>query len=144
MKTRTEDHIIAWGFLTPALVVMVAFGLFPIGYAFFVSLHSWRIKKDAFVGFEHYGKALGEGQYLLWFIIGLFLLWSVSRLRSALSFHHAASHSISALLYVPVLWILLSLGLDGMLNTGDERLYNGFKVTFFYAVGTIPIQLSIL
>ena len=143
MKTRTEDHIIAWGFLTPALVVMVAFGLFPIGYAFFVSLHSWRIKKDAFVGFEHYSKALGEGQYLLWFLIGLFLLWSVSRLRSALSSHHAASHSISALLYVPVLWILLSFGLGGMLDTGDERLYNGFKVTFFYAVGTIPIQLSI-
>ena len=84
MKTRTEDHIIAWGFLTPALVVMVAFGLFPIGYAFFVSLHSWRIKKDAFVGFEYYGKALGEGHYLLWFLIGLFLLWGVSRLRSAL------------------------------------------------------------
>ena len=60
MKTRTKDHIIAWGFLTPALAVLVAFGLFPIGYAFFVSLHSWRIKKDAFVGFEHYGKALGE------------------------------------------------------------------------------------
>ena len=143
MKTRTEDHIIAWGFLTPALVVMVAFGLFPIGYAFFVSLHSWRIKKDAFVGFEHYSKALGEGQYLLWFLIGLFLLWGVSRLRSAFSSHHAASYRISALLYVPVLWILLSLGLGGMLDTGDERLYNGFKVTFFYAVGTIPIQLSI-
>ena len=85
MKTRTKDHIIAWGFLTPALVVLVAFGLFPIGYAFFVSLHSWRIKKDAFVGFEHYGKALGEGQYLLWFLIGLLLLRGVSRLRSALS-----------------------------------------------------------
>jgi len=143
MKTRTKDHIIAWGFLTPALVILVAFGLFPIGYAFFVSLHSWRIKKDAFVGFEHYGRALGEGHYLFWFIIGLFLLWVVSRLRSALSSNHAASNRISALLYVPALWILLSLGLDGMLDTGDERLYNGFKVTFFYAVGTIPIQLSI-
>ena len=143
MKTRTKDHIIAWGFLTPALVVLVAFGLFPIGYAFFVSLHSWRIKKDTFVGFEHYSKALGEEQYLLWFLIGLLLLWVVSRLRSVLSSHFAASHSISVLLYVPVLWIMLSLGLDGMLDTGDERLYNGFKVTFFYAAGTIPIQLSI-
>jgi len=46
-------------------------------------------------------------------------------------------------LYVPALWILLSWGLSGMLETGDERLYNGFKVTFFYALGTIPIQLSI-
>ena len=143
MNTRTKDHIVAWGFLTPALVILVAFGLFPIGYAFFVSLHNWRIKKDAFVGFEHYGRALGEGQYLLWFLVGLLLLWGVSRLRSALSSHRAALHRASALLYVPVFWVLLSFGLDGMLDTGDQRLYNGFKVTFFYAVGTIPIQLSI-
>ena len=143
MNTRTKDHIVAWGFLTPALVILVAFGLFPIGYAFFVSLHNWRIKKDAFVGFEHYGKALGEGQYLLWFLVGLLLLWGVSRLRSALSSHRAALYRASALLYVPVFWVLLSFGLDGMLDTGDQRLYNGFKVTFFYAVGTIPIQLSI-
>ena len=143
MNTRTKDHIVAWGFLTPALVILVAFGLFPIGYAFFVSLHNWRIKKDAFVGFEHYGRALGEGQYLLWFLVGLLLLWGVSRLRSALSSHRAALHRASILLYMPVLWVLLSFGLDGMLDTGDQRLYNGFKVTFFYAVGTIPIQLSI-
>ena len=143
MNTRTKDHIVAWGFLTPALVILVAFGLFPIGYAFFVSLHNWRIKKDAFVGFEHYGRALGEGQYLLWFLVGLLLLWGVSRLRSALSSHRAALYRASALLYVPVFWVLLSFGLDGMLDTGDQRLYNGFKVTFFYAVGTIPIQLSI-
>jgi multiple sugar transport system permease protein len=143
MNTRTKDHIVAWGFLTPALVILVAFGLFPIGYAFFVSLHNWRIKKDAFVGFEHYGRALGEGQYLLWFLVGLLLLWGVSRLRSALSSHRTALHRASALLYVPVFWVLLSFGLDGMLDTGDQRLYNGFKVTFFYAVGTIPIQLSI-
>ena len=143
MNTRTKDHIVAWGFLTPALVILVAFGLLPIGYAFFVSLHNWRIKKDAFVGFEHYGKALGEGQYLLWFLVGLLLLWGVSRLRSALSSHRAALYRASALLYVPVFWVLLSFGLDGMLDTGDQRLYNGFKVTFFYAVGTIPIQLSI-
>ena len=143
MNTRTKDHIVAWGFLTPALVILVAFGLFPIGYAFFVSLHNWRIKKDAFVGFEHYGRALGEGQYLLWFLVGLLLLWGVSRLRSALSSHRAPLYRASALLYVPVFWVLLSFGLDGMLDTGDQRLYNGFKVTFFYAVGTIPIQLSI-
>ena len=143
MNTRTKDHIVAWGFLTPALVILVAFGLFPIGYAFFVSLHNWRIKKDAFVGFEHYGRALGEGQYLLWFLVGLLLLWGVSRLRSALSSHRGVLYRASALLYVPVFWVLLSFGLDGMLDTGDQRLYNGFKVTFFYAVGTIPIQLSI-
>ena len=38
---------------------------------------------------------------------------------------------------------MLVYGLYGLLNTGDYSLYNGFKVTIFYAIGTIPFQLSI-
>ena len=44
---------------------------------------------------------------------------------------------------IPGLWVLLDLGLSGLTATGDPALYNGFKVTFFYAVGTIPFQLSL-
>ncbi len=143
MNTRTKDQMIAWGFLSPALAILIAFGLFPIGYAFFVSLHNWRIKKDAFIGFEHYGRALGDGQYLLWFLIGLVALGVVARLRQMDAMRTGWLGWAAWFLYVPALWILLSWGLSGMLETGDERLYNGFKVTFFYALGTIPIQLSI-
>ncbi len=143
MNTRTREHIIAWGFLTPALVVLVAFGLFPIGYAFFVSLHNWRIKKDAFIGLEHYSRIVGDGQNALWFVVGIALFWAVAQLRKALRSRGGALHSASWLLYAVAAWILLSWGLSGLLDTGDSRLYNGFKVTFFYAAGTIPIQLSI-
>ncbi len=143
MNTRTKDQMIAWGFLSPALAILIAFGLFPIGYAFFVSLHNWRIKKDAFIGFDHYGRALGDGQFLLWFLIGLVALGVVARLRQMDAMRTGWLGWAAWFLYVPALWILLSWGLSGMLETGDERLYNGFKVTFFYALGTIPIQLSI-
>lgn len=143
MNTRTKDQMIAWGFLSPALAILIAFGLFPIGYAFFVSLHNWRIKKDAFIGFEHYGRALGDGQFLLWFLIGFVALGVVARLRQMDAMRTGWLGWAGWFLYVPALWILLSWGLSGMLETGDERLYNGFKVTFFYALGTIPIQLSI-
>lgn len=143
MDTRTREHIIAWGFLTPALVVLVAFGLFPIGYAFFVSLHNWRIKKDAFVGLEHYGRIVGDGHSALWFVVGIALFWAVAQLRKTLCSRGVALYRASWILYAGAAWILLSWGLSGLLETGDSRLYNGFKVTFFYAAGTIPIQLSI-
>lgn len=145
MDNQTKEKFIAWGFLTPALVIMVGFGLFPIGYAFFVSLHNWRIKREALVGFEHYGRALGDFQYLLYFAVGIALLWCVSRLRLYLKERNfsASICYVAAILYVPALWVLLSFGLSGMLETGDHRLYNGFKVTFFYALGTIPFQLSV-
>jgi multiple sugar transport system permease protein len=47
------------------------------------------------------------------------------------------------ILLLPGLWVLFELGLNGLAATGDPALYNGFKVTFFYAIGTIPLQLSL-
>ena len=84
MKESTKEQLTAWAFLSPSVVVLGLFGLFPIIYAVFVSLHEWRIKKGAFVGLEQYGRA---------FV--------------------------------------------------DSQLYNGFKVTVFYALGAIPIEICL-
>ena len=146
MSTRSREQQLAWGLLAPALVVLGAFGLFPIGYALYVSLHKWRIKKEAVVGFDHYVRAVGDVQYLLPFVAGVGLVWAAYRLRTTLSERDLRP------LYVRIAWgavVLLGLwvgliqGLSGLVETGDPALYNGFKVTFFYAVGTIPFQLSL-
>ena len=146
MDTRSKEQLIAWGFLAPALTVLVAFGLFPIGYAFFVSLHKWRIKKEAVIGFDHYLRALGEPHYLLLLLAGFGLVWAAYRLRSVL---RARGLPISQVylawgaMLLAGLWVLFEWGLNGLVETGDPALYNGFKVTFFYAVGTIPLQLGL-
>ena len=146
MSSRIREQQLAWGLLAPALVVLGAFGLFPIGYALYVSLHKWRIKKEAVVGFDHYVRALGDLHYLLPLVAGIVLIWAAYRLRTALSERGLR------LLYVRIawggvvllgLWVGLAEGLGGLVETGDPVLYNGFKVTFFYAVGTIPFQLSL-
>ena len=82
MSTRIREQQLAWGLLAPALVVLGAFGLFPIGYALYVSLHRWRIKKEAVVGFDHYVRALGDPHYLLPFVAGVGLVWAAYRLRA--------------------------------------------------------------
>ena len=155
MSTRIREQQLAWGLLAPALVVLGAFGLFPIGYALYVSLHRWRIKKEAVVGFDHYVRALGDPQYLLPFVAGIGLVWTAYRLRAALASPIPATGSSERSLrslYVRIawgavallgLWVGLAQGLGGLVETGDPALYNGFKVTFFYAVGTIPFQLSL-
>ena len=146
MSTRIREQQLAWGLLAPALVVLGAFGLFPIGYALYVSLHKWRIKKEAVVGFDHYVRAVGDSQYLLPFVAGMGLVWAAYRLRTKLSERGLRP------LYVCIawgavalsgLWLGLAQGLGSLVETGDPALYNGFKVTFFYAVGTIPCQLSL-
>ena len=146
MSTRIREQQLAWGLLAPALVVLGAFGLFPIGYALYVSLHKWRIKKEAVVGFDHYVRAVGDSQYLLPVVAGIGLVWAAYRLRTTL-FERGLRPRYVRIAWGAVallgLWVGLAQGLGGLVETGDPALYNGFKVTFFYAVGTIPCQLSL-
>ena len=77
---RRNETLLAWALMSPALLVLGLFGLFPIGYALFVSLHRWRIKREAFVGWRHYERALGEPQWILCAVAGLAILWCALRL----------------------------------------------------------------
>lgn len=123
------------------MIVLVAFGLFPIGYAFYVSLHKWRIKQGDLIGFEHYLRAIGDTSNLLYLIAGLLSLWSVMRWRRLGEENLGKvwlARSAYALAVLLVVW-----GGAGLVDSGDPRLYNGFKVTFFYALGTIPIELGV-
>ena len=146
MDTRRKEQLIAWAFLTPALAVLLAFGIFPIGYAFYVSLHKWRIKKEELIGFDHYLRALGDPQHLFLALLGTAIIWLACRLRSHLlrrGLRSSYSYLAWVVILLPGFWLLLEPGLNGLTATGDPALYNGFKVTFFYALGTIPLQLSL-
>ncbi len=54
---RTFRHVReaaeAYLFLLPGTFLLLAFNLIPIGYALYISLHSWRIRKGPFVGLEN-------------------------------------------------------------------------------------------
>ncbi len=147
MKSNFKEQAIAWGFMAPALIALAAFGLFPIGYALYVSLHRWRIKQEALIGLDHYVRALGEPRFFACFLLGLGLIWGASWLRSRWRQQEAGQRLVPVLAFWGLIlaagWLLLFAGLPGMLKSGDGRLYNGFKVTFFYALGTIPVQLSV-
>jgi multiple sugar transport system permease protein len=146
MDSRTKDTLTAWSFLAPALIVLAAFGLFPIGYALFVSLHEWKIRKGGFIGFEHYVRALGNPVFAVWLIVGVLLIWGAVRgyraLKAGWSGLSFWPFLVASAMLVAALWAILE-GTRGLLETGDYRLYNGLKITFFYALGTIPVQLSI-
>jgi len=148
MRQSTSESLTAWLFLAPALCVLGVFGLFPIGYALFVSLHDWRIRRGALLGLRHYRRALGEPEALLWFVLGCLLIVVVARLRGSrllhrLSLGRCQRRAALALLLGLGLWLALVPGLRGLCATGDPRLYNGLRVTALYALATIPVQLSL-
>jgi ABC-type sugar transport system permease subunit len=69
-----RENLTAHLFLLPANILIFVFGLFPIGFAFFVSLHRWRRFPDAYTGIDHYSRALSDFAYVLFFWFALLAL----------------------------------------------------------------------
>jgi multiple sugar transport system permease protein len=68
---KLREYLTAYAFIAPASILIFIFGIFPVGFAIFVSLHKWRIKRTDFIGLENYVDAIGNLAYVLVFFIGI-------------------------------------------------------------------------
>jgi len=57
---RLKEQFLAYLYISPATVILLAFHLLPVIYAFYISLHKWKIKKGAFLGLGNYYKVLHD------------------------------------------------------------------------------------
>ncbi|MBS3753663.1 MAG: sugar ABC transporter permease [Anaerolineales bacterium] len=64
---KIREYITAYLMIAPATLLIFLFGIFPVGFALYVSLHKWRIKQGKFLGLTHYRKALGNLAHVLLF-----------------------------------------------------------------------------
>jgi len=77
-----REYITAYLMIAPATILIFTFGIFPVGFALFVSLHKWRLKRGDFLGMANYVRALENLSYILFFglAVGL-LIYGVIALR---------------------------------------------------------------
>jgi len=69
-------------FIAPAAVIIFVFGLFPIVFSVYVSLHRWRITQGPFVGLGNYVRAIDNLAYVLTFwVVVLFVFLAFQTLR---------------------------------------------------------------
>ncbi|MBN1565584.1 MAG: sugar ABC transporter permease [Anaerolineae bacterium] len=66
-----RENFTAYLFILPATAIIFVFGLFPVAFAFFVSLWKWRRFPDEYRGMENYIKALGDFSYVLFMAIAI-------------------------------------------------------------------------
>lgn len=110
-RGRPREHLTGFLFVGPAALVLGAFSLFPVGYAFYVSLHDWGVVKRGFVGLENYGRALGDPEFgramavTAWYVLGtvpvtLVLALLVANLLSRRIWGRAVYRTIYFLPYV--------------------------------------------
>jgi multiple sugar transport system permease protein len=141
---RTREALQAYLFLLPGTLLLAIFNLVPVGYAFYISLHKWRIRKGPFVGLDNYLRALGQPLDVVWAIGGLGLLaaaWRVWRsIKPETSGKGSLVRGVATLMLI-IGGLALVLGFPGMLANGDEDLFRSLLITFYYSLGTVPPQI---
>ena len=71
---KIKEVITAYAFIAPATILIFIFGIFPVGFALYVSLHKWRIKRGDFNHLQNYVNALGNLAYVMVFFLGILAL----------------------------------------------------------------------
>jgi len=60
---RRRECLTGYLYVAPAAVILGLFAIFPVGYAFYVSLHRWGMTRGAFVGLENYRRAFTDAAF---------------------------------------------------------------------------------
>ncbi|MFP4644186.1 MAG: carbohydrate ABC transporter permease [Spirochaetales bacterium] len=140
-----------YAFLAPALLLIGVFGIWPVIYTIYISFHRWRINRGPSVGFDNYLTIFGSyplivalAAAVVMMIVGIVLI------------HHRRDRSYVRVLTVPRRVRLLHWGgrvlfwgaltafvflLPRLWNEGDDRFWQSLRVTVFYSLGTVPIQI---
>lgn len=147
------ENLTAYLFLLPAALLILIFGLFPVVFAFFVSLYRWRRFPDEYIGLGNYARALGDLVYIVFFwaalaaiLGGLYLLWRFLRASwgqpakptSVLVFLSALVNTAAMLLFARWFALLLPVILDIPRRLRAQERTQGLFVNELFASFRTP------
>jgi len=146
---RAREILQAYLFLAPATILLLIFSVLPVAYAFYISLHRWRIQRGAFIGLENYTRLLGAPSNIALVLVGIGLLigayyvWRSAAVQVS-GWRAGLRLAVAGMLIVGGLTLVL--GADGMIEyAAQERRTQEYLLsvlrTVFYSAGTVPFQL---
>lgn len=68
---KIRENLTGYLFIAPATILIFIFGIFPVFFALYVSLHKWRIVRTENVGLKNYVDAIGNLAYVMVFLLAL-------------------------------------------------------------------------
>ena len=142
MKVR--EQVTGFLFILPALIIILVFGIFPIGYAFYMSLFRWGVTKGPFVGAKNYLDIFGSWQNLGILLLGIALIvlafWIWTNAFKSLSKGETIAKLVGAFVLV-VGGVVFISGWGQMYESGSKAFMDSLIVTLYYALGTVPAEV---
>src|SRR5688572_9032866 len=99
-----REYATAYLLIGPAIGLIFLFGIFPVAFAVYVSLHQWVIVRRGFIGLENYVDAVANLIYIVLFGAGVGALAFAWRWWGQLRRDAAAQPRALWLLAVPALF----------------------------------------
>ena len=141
---KHSEKITGYFFILPAVLIIGLFGIFPVFFGMYMSVHKWKVFKGRFLGLENYQRILGDIPAFWLFVFGLLLLilsyWIWNEFRD--KFKKIYVFLISLIIFLLALH-LINFNWEKMVLTGDEDYLYSLIYTLYYSFFTIIFEVGL-
>ncbi len=145
-KEAFKDQVTGILFSLPAIIVIFFFGLFPIGYSFYMSLYNWNVRKGKFIGLQNYLNIFGDWTAFFQVVLGIVLIVLAITLSRKVKNSGSKFSKYSFIVFIILLvlaGVFFLTGWGRMIEFGDKAYLSSLVNTLYYAIGTVPAQIII-
>ena len=142
---KHSEKLVGYSFITPAVLIISLFGVFPVFFGMYMSLHKWKVFKGRFLGLENYERILGSIPAFFIFILGLLALimsfWIWSEFKDKLK--QKVYVVISSLIILIIGIYLINTSWSVMIAKGDDDYLYSLIYTLYYSLFTIVFEVGL-
>ena len=142
---KYSDQINGYLFVLPAFLIIGLFGIFPVFFGMYMSVHKWKVFKGRFLGFENYQKIVGDIGSFWIFILGLLVMiasyWVWSEFKN--KFTNKIYCAFISLLLLILSLFLINISWADMMAKGDEDFLNSLIYIFYYSFFAITTEVGL-
>ena len=142
---KHSEKLVGYSFITPAVLIISLFGVFPVFFGMYMSLHKWKVFKGRFLGLENYERILGSIPAFFIFILGLLALilsfWIWSEFKDKIK--QKLYVVISSLIILIIGLYLINTSWSVMIAKGDDDYLYSLIYTLYYSLFTIIFEVGL-
>jgi multiple sugar transport system permease protein len=141
-RKSLRDTLTAYLFVSPSALIIGVFGLFPLFFTVYVSLFRWRLVRGRFSGLDNFSSLFGTNPVFLLAVVasiaGIVLAAILLRNRPE---GRGPWRILAGCALLACSLVGLAVSLPYLASQGDKAAFDSLRVTIWYCICTVPIQL---